>query len=320
MEVAMRVNDRAIFAATSRSPVSVLMPAYNAAGTIEAAVRSIIGQTFTDWRLLIIDDGSTDATPEICERLSASDPRILYRRSEHLGVYGVSTLGLRLLGSRYVARMDADDISYSERLARQMEFLSRHPEVKVLGTRAYRINDRGRRITLLGDGPATLAEYQAQLARRELFFLLHSSVVADRQTMLEHGGYRREDYPAEDVALFTRIAQHHPVLMLPNRLVGYRVTLGGISTTTQERMILQWMRFHHNLQHGESLTCEQYAQRIRRSLRARARLRMGCLYKSAVRRGAYYFFNGRLLLGACYLLAGAVFEPWTVAKRVLRWT
>ena len=101
--------------------VSVIMPAYNAAVYIEAAIRSVMAQTFTDWELLVIDDGSTDATCAVVEGLMAEDARIRLLRNEHnCGVAVTRNRGLDICRGAYVALLDCDDLWYPEKLAQQL--------------------------------------------------------------------------------------------------------------------------------------------------------------------------------------------------------
>lgn len=104
--------------------VSVVMPAYNAEKYIEAAIRSVQVQTMPDWELIVIDDGSTDATCEIVARLAAEDARIYFlKNSENMGTARTRNRGLDLSRGKYVALLDSDDVWYPEKLERQKNLL-----------------------------------------------------------------------------------------------------------------------------------------------------------------------------------------------------
>src|SRR6476646_2234200 len=118
----------------TKCSVTVLMTAYNAESTVEAAIRSILHQTYRNWPLLVIDDGSTDRTADICQGMAREDGRITVMRPGRLGFCSVLNLGLKSIQTRYVARLDADDIAYPNRLEMQMQFLASNPQVKVLAT------------------------------------------------------------------------------------------------------------------------------------------------------------------------------------------
>lgn len=101
--------------------VSVVMPAYNAERYIESAIRSVMAQTFTDWELIVIDDGSKDATVDIAERLAQEDSRIIFLRNEvNMGVAKTRNRGMELTQGSYVALLDSDDIWHSEKLEKQV--------------------------------------------------------------------------------------------------------------------------------------------------------------------------------------------------------
>lgn len=108
------------------TPVSVIMPAYNAAAYIEEAIRSVMDQTYGAWRLLVLDDGSSDDTVEIVRRLAEQDSRILlFRNEENLGAARTRNRGLDLCEEGYVAFLDSDDRWHPEKLATQVALAER---------------------------------------------------------------------------------------------------------------------------------------------------------------------------------------------------
>ena len=111
--------------------VTVLMPAYNAEKYIAEAIQSVLQQTFRDFRLLIVDDGSTDNTLQIVQ--SFSDNRIDVIHQSHKGIAAALNKGLLKTASEYIARFDADDICFPERLLQQVSFLDSHPDYIIVG-------------------------------------------------------------------------------------------------------------------------------------------------------------------------------------------
>src|SRR5690606_13489679 len=117
--------------------ISVVLPAYNAELYIKEAIDSVLAQTFTNFELIILNDGSTDKTEEII--LSYQDSRIVYVKNEHnLGLIGTLNKGMALAKGKYIARMDADDICFPERFEKQVAFLEKNKEYIICGTSAYR--------------------------------------------------------------------------------------------------------------------------------------------------------------------------------------
>lgn len=108
--------------------VSVMMLVYNTRRYVEAAVRSILDQTWTDFELILIDDGSNDGSEEILRRLAAEDARIRLVSRENRGIVASRNEAVGLARGRFIAVMDSDDLSRPDRLARQVEYLDANPD------------------------------------------------------------------------------------------------------------------------------------------------------------------------------------------------
>ena len=106
-------------------------------------MRSILGQTFADFRLIAVNDGSTDQSTEILHRLAATDSRIVHVRQQNQGLVSALNSGLQQVTAPFVARMDADDISFSQRFEHQHEYLQQHPDVVALGTAIVEMDSDG---------------------------------------------------------------------------------------------------------------------------------------------------------------------------------
>lgn len=124
----------------SQPLVSIGMSVFNDAATLEAALRSVLNQRYTHWELILVDDGSSDATPDIIGRFN--DPRIVrIADGRNLGLAARLNQAVELAKGKYFARMDADDLSFPERLAKQIAYLEVHPDVDLLGTGALVIDE-----------------------------------------------------------------------------------------------------------------------------------------------------------------------------------
>src|SRR2546421_2516750 len=119
----------------SEPKVSVVMPVHNARRFIDQAIRSVLSQTFTDFEFIILDDNSTDGSGEVARAWARQDDRIrLFENQDRLGHSATSNLAVSLARSKYVARMDADDISHPERLSRESQILSQSADILLVGT------------------------------------------------------------------------------------------------------------------------------------------------------------------------------------------
>jgi glycosyltransferase involved in cell wall biosynthesis len=200
------------------------MPVYNGGSMLAPAIESVLAQTFTDFEFIIINDGSTDDTESTIRGFN--DPRIQILDQPNRGIVASLNRGLQVAKGTYIARMDADDLSRPERLARQVAYLDAHPEVAVVGTAFAYLDESGREI---GFEAVLLRNIDIQ---RHLFLgnpFGHSSIMARRDAIRETEGYRDSWWPAEDYDLWRRIARSHELANLPEPLYAYRASAGGIS-------------------------------------------------------------------------------------------
>jgi len=211
--------------------VSVVMPVYNAAATVEEAVRSLLVQTHADLEIIVVDDGSTDGTPDVIAGLR--DARIRLLRQEHLGLVGALNAGCTQARGEYIARLDGDDIAAERRIEAQLAFMEHHGEVGLLGTWA--------RVAKEGEPPRVFAPPSSDAGLRRCLLLdspfVHSSVMFRRKAYLESGGY--PDGLNEDYRLWIRIAQSWKVAVLPQVLVTHRVYAGSYTRSIRRRQMLR---------------------------------------------------------------------------------
>ena len=208
-------------------PISVVMAVYNSAGVIADAIDSILNQTFTNFEFIIVDDGSTDAGARILRRYAGMDSRIKLYAQENSGLIASLNRGCRLAKGRYIARMDADDISLPTRLERQFRYLEGHPEIGVLGTWIQDV-DNDRRPIIEWPVPA-----DPVVVRWFLFFgncIAHPSVMMRRDLLERLGYYRPEAIHVEDYDLWIRAAEVIALANLPEVLVQYRVSSSSVSS------------------------------------------------------------------------------------------
>jgi len=187
--------------------VSVFLPCYNAADTLDEALDSLTQQTWGDYELVAVDDGSTDATPEILRQRAARDPRLHIITQPHAGIIAALNAGLKACRGELIARMDADDRSHPQRLEKQAQYLKDHPEVAVLGCQV-----RGFPPEEVRPGFQVYLDWQNKLIsdadiRREMFIespLAHPSVMLRREWLERAGGYQEHGW-AEDYDLWLRL-------------------------------------------------------------------------------------------------------------------
>lgn len=182
------------------------MPAYNVEKYVEEAIDSILAQTFPDFELIIVNDGSRDKTKQIIQRRALRDKRIVFIDSEqNRGVATSLNVGIQVARGKYIARMDADDIVLPERLATQHRFLEAHEKIDICGTAIRAFYPDGRAIDAFYD------QQDAQIKTNMLFkspfsaTLAHASILF-RRTLFEQFHYDQQNHYSEDAYLYLDMA------------------------------------------------------------------------------------------------------------------
>lgn len=225
--------------------VSVLMPAYNAAEHIREAIDSILKQTFSDFEFLIIDDGSTDSTVDIISEYN--DPRIkLIENDGNKGLVYTLNKGLKVAQGKYIARMDADDISMNSRFEKQVNFLDKNPDVSILST-AFEFLGTPYHIHFPTDNEGIKVKLLENTA------LLHPGVMLRREVFIQENLLYNDDYKyAEDYHLWTLAAQQNiKMANLDEVLVEYRQHENQVSMSrlkeqqvVKERIQFEYLSFY----------------------------------------------------------------------------
>jgi glycosyltransferase involved in cell wall biosynthesis len=241
--------------------ISVIMPAHDAAAYVGEAIDSILAQTERDLELIIVDDASSDATPDIVAGYAKRDPRVRPMRANVRSAAKARNLALEAARGEFVALMDADDIAHPERLARQLEAARRQPEVALWGTYMQRITADGVPMDEVRVGCRTLAEYEALDRTTSLIRLYGTVAFFRRDVQRAAGAFDPRFEPIEDAELWDRMAAFGPALVIPEVLQRYRQHEGSLSV---RKIALQrrWYRFitrrHAHRLAGRELTAEDF--------------------------------------------------------------
>ena len=216
--------------------ITVLTTVYNGARYLNEAIESVLADGFDDFELVIVDDASTDATPQILADAAARDARIVLLRHEpNRGIPAAANRGLAVARGEYIARLDADDISLPGRLARQVAFLDAHPEVAMVSMNYEDIDASG---AVIGrshrDHPPSVVEYLLNFSNS---LGGHSQVMFRRSAVQAAGGYDESCPVLLDYDLWTRIVRHGRIVVLPELGMRYRIHGESISARTRTKQI-----------------------------------------------------------------------------------
>ncbi len=300
--------------------ISVVIPAYNAAAFIGEAIESILQQTYRDFELIIVDDGSSDATLSIIEAYAQKDARIQVIRKPNGGVSSALNAGINAAKSDWVAIMHADDVALPQRLQRQWEATQRDPSVVIWGSDGYHLSATGERIGQFRVGPTTVAECEALRKAGETVQAIHPTVLMKRSVVLQAGGYDSYFDGSEDIEIFDRILKYGPLVTLTEPLLNYRIHNGSLSMkkhhAQRENARYIQARQKHRLATGQELTMEQYrTQYAQQPLLTRLIDQRNSLVSLYYRRAGNAYGTKQLPQTLYYLTIAGLLNPSYVVRR-----
>ena len=205
----------------SKRHITVLMCVYNGEDFLSEAIDSILKQSFVDFEFIIINDCSTDSTRTILEKYTVADNRlkVLYNKS-NLGLTKSLNIGLNIAQGEFIARIDADDVAYRDRLKRQYNFLVEHKDIVLVGSAMSYIDEKGY------EGKALRFPFSHNCLNKRLIHLgavfPHSSVMFRKKQILDIGGYCVFFKKSQDRDLFIRVSEKYKIACLKDVLVKWR--------------------------------------------------------------------------------------------------
>lgn len=207
---------------TGQPVIAVIIPTYNQARYIGSTIKTVLQQTFSDWELFIVDDGSRDETAEIVSRF-LGDKRIQYIKQQNQERAVARNKGIEASAAPYIAFLDADDLWHPEKLARQIKAIKERPDAGLSYTLSDSIDRDGKRLQKTGRSPAHSGKVFDQLLRSN--FIINSSVLLRRAALMNVGLFdvRLPVFGGEDWDLWLRFARQYPVCLIEEELTFYRV-------------------------------------------------------------------------------------------------
>ncbi|MCA9047260.1 MAG: glycosyltransferase family 2 protein, partial [Planctomycetaceae bacterium] len=217
----------------SKPLISVVMSVHNDAPFLEDSIDSLLQQTFHDFEIVVVNDGSTDGSAAILQRLQTQDKRIRVINQENLGLTLALIHGCDVARAAFIARQDSDDWSHPERLEKQVAALQDNPRLVFVGCWAEGVTPEGRRLEVV-QRPA-----DPETATRELRFArqgppAHGTVMFRRDAYQRVGGYRPQFYFSQDSDLWLRMAEIGPINYVPEVLYCYRRDANSLSSVRHD--------------------------------------------------------------------------------------
>ena len=218
--------------------ISVLMGFYNEAKYLPEALDSILAQTFQDFEIILVDDGSTDASRSIADAYALKDSRIRVFHNQNQGLTKSLNFGVEHCTAKYIARMDADDISLPERFARQVEFMEANPDVICSGTGVMLMDPYGVPVRPVTEVYESHQEIVAGLYSGVGTSLVHPSIIMRADILQSCGGYNSKYRTAQDLDLYLRLAEKGRLANILDILLCYRQHLASTNSAKREMQMM----------------------------------------------------------------------------------
>lgn len=218
--------------------VSIVMPVYNSEEYLEEAVESCLTQTYQNIEIIAVNDGSTDSSQEILERLAMADHRIKILKQANEGSASARNVGIKSSKGDLIALLDSDDIMFPERIEIQKSFLDKHPDIHIVSSLANYI-DRdnrviGRNYTYIN----SIADCVEHIRNDKIIFCLQSGILMRKMSFEQVGGYQNDLRYAQDIDLINRMVEGGLYLIvLPKILVSYRIHNQSVMSKFNDRII-----------------------------------------------------------------------------------
>lgn len=212
--------------------VSVIMPVYNVEKYAQEAIESILGQTYGDFELIIVNDGSVDGTAELIEAVSKADSRIRVLHQDNRGVSRSFNRGLELASGEYIARMDGDDVSFPDRLGLQVAHLDANTECVAVSGGVLIVDEEGDPVSIsqpVARHAAIVDRLLGKVRGTEGTIFVNPCAMARGSIIREIGGCRAEYEPTDDRDLWLRMSERGQLFNLQSVLLKYRINERGIS-------------------------------------------------------------------------------------------
>lgn len=243
--------------------ISVVIPVFNCDKYIGYAINSILNQTHKVNEIIIVNDGSTDDTSNIIKKWNNKYDFIKIIDQDNKGRCEAFNRGVYESKNKWIARLDADDIWYPDKITKQVRTINENVNISLLGSYAYHINKDGNILGLAAEGPKSIDELEKHKRKGKFFMIINSSILFRKEDFIYVGGLRKKFKQAEDFDLIGRFVEcGFKTLVVPEPLVGYRRHEDAISVTGffDQREQYRWARacFYYRKSKLKEPTLEEY--------------------------------------------------------------
>lgn len=222
--------------------VSVVIPIFDGMPYIEQALTSIFNQTYKNYEIILVDDGSFDDSKKVCENYNKKYKNVKYIDfPKNKGLDRALNAGIKVAKGKYIARLNQDDLMYPDRLVKQVDFLENNPDHVIVGGKIAIFENEGEIFSYI-DYPLT----DEELRKRWLLVSPFGdpTVMYTKEAVLKTSGYNQDFWPADDLHMWYRISQHGKMANLPDTLTMFRQHSGAASYKNYKKVVKKTMKTH----------------------------------------------------------------------------
>ena len=286
----------------SSTKLSVILPVFNGMPFLREAIQSLLNQSFQDFVIIVIDNGSNDSTGEYIQSLK--NGKIEYHNLKEKNLVKALNTGLEKADSPFIARMDADDVVHPKRFENQINFLNAHKDISLIGTRGYYLSENGRKKIKINCPLNHNDIIKSMLNSR--YAIIHPSIMLKKSVYDKFGGYKEEFSDCEDFEFFLRIGEKIKFVNLPEHLYYLRIRDNSImmkdakKRTEQYYLVSQKYYTNYNVSHNNEANKINKISFIQK---------LDTLSIAIYRKGLNSYLNVNFLVGIIYFIAASILNP-----------
>ncbi len=306
--------------------VTVIISGLNAEKYISEAIESVLNQTLQNFELILIDDGSTDSTLSIYNKYKEADNRIIIDSHENIGMGESVNRSIKLVNSELIARMDADDIMIKNRLEEQVNFMSEHHEIGIVGCLTEFIGNKSQTIGIQDFSQTndllTIDDTRRYVSQKKCIHFAHTGMMCTKKAFMDVGGYSGKFWPSDDIELFNKVAdKDYGVVVLPKILMKYRLHESSIMASEFYKSVIKshWVEdsILRRRKGKEELAYEEYVSKLEAEPILKRFRRHRVIYGNNYFRNAGIEFSNKNRLKFIYLtILSLILRPSNISKRL----
>jgi len=286
----------------SNRTLSVILPIFNGMPYLREAIQSLLNQSFQDFVIIVIDNGSNDSTAEYIQSLN--NDKIKYLKLEEKNLVKALNTGLGNAESPFIARMDADDVVHPRRFENQINFLNSNKDISLIGTRGYYLSKTGRRKIKINCPLNHKDIIQSMLDSK--YAIIHPSIMLRKQVFEKYGGYNNEFCDCEDFEFFLRIGDKIKFANLPDYLYSLRIRDGSIMMKDAKKRTEQYYLVSQKYYTNYNVSNNNEARKINKISFMQ---KLDTLSIAIYRKGLNSYLNVNFFGGIIYFMAASILNP-----------